>query len=120
MAGSHNNCCSGKTIHSLCIAELNITVNSIKILRLAPTMPFFDACTSPATNTASLVPHVTYLIFRSDMNPCGFSRQILGGKKKKSSISNITDIRPLRAPLIHADRRTDGHEEDDRRFPRLT
>jgi len=63
-------------------------------------------------------PHVKFPIFWPEFKQiCIFSTDF----DKKSPVSNFTEICPLEAALMHADRRidTDGHDEANRRFSRL-
>jgi hypothetical protein len=120
VAPSRNHCCNGNTkMRSMCIVELQVTINNIKILSVAQPC-YYGEFMSPATTQRNYLGiHINCPTFLFDFNQiCLFSTIFM-----KPPISNFMEIRPVGAGLIHedgqADRRTNGHDEAIRCFSRL-
>ena len=60
--------------------------------------------------------YVKYLLFLSDFNEAWIFRTLF---LKITQISNFTKIRPLGTELFYADRRTEGRDEANSRFPQF-
>ena len=91
---------------SLCSLERHVTINSNKILIVAKKF-FYSEFVSPAgvqrpgVFTCFCLIWIKFVVFR------------------QIAISSFAEICPIFSQLIHAEYRTEGHDEANRRFSRL-
>ena len=119
---SNHSCHGNVNIRSLCIVDLHVAFNNIKLLNIATEIqqwiPF--AMLSSYKIFRIAVNNIEFLmssckvrhIFVRFLDKFGVSRQII---RRSPPIYNFMEIRPVEAAMILAERRTDGHDKVNRR-----